>query len=383
MPNRIIKESINDSESLSRVSPCAQDLFKRLITYADDYGRFNADFEIMRARLYPREVDAVSVDAIEGWLVELGGIEKVKFYRHANNGDKKLRMFGLLPGWENHQRLRDSRAKTPEPTEEWNDWVFQRFVPIEMKKLIFVRDKFSCQNCKRKFHFPDLTCNEAIRILASLLHIDYVVPFSRGGRASLENLRLLCVICHRHRKQLISVEEMRELTDSRGDSPLIAALNPNPESEENPNPNLEVESESRIAAEAVADRFQEFWQAYPARNGKKLERGATYALFAKLSIQDQALAVLAARNYAEALKDQGISAKDPKRWLRDAKGHEPWRDWIEPAQPTSAVEIKRMKDPIPKAFRPAPVIDATNLVDCPPEVRQQLERLMGGARLTE
>lgn len=92
------------------------------------------------------------------------------------------------------------------------------------------------------------------------------------------------------------------------------------------------ETERSADAESRA-RCEEFWQAYPDRSGKKLEKAATQALFLKLSTQDQALAVQAARNYAEALKHQGISARDPKRFLRDGKGLEFWRDWIEPAHP--------------------------------------------------
>ena len=79
MPNRIIKESINESKGLSEVSFFAEDLYKRLITYADDYGRFNADCQIMRARLYPREIEIVSESDIEDALIELSGIGKVAF----------------------------------------------------------------------------------------------------------------------------------------------------------------------------------------------------------------------------------------------------------------------------------------------------------------
>lgn len=89
----------------------------------------------------------------------------------------------------------------------------------------------------------------------------------------------------------------------------------------------------------TAAQLQEFWKIYPSRNGKKVEKAATHALFLKLSIQDQILAVTAARNYAEALKVQQLSAKDPKRFLRDGQGHEPWRDWIEPAHLVGGVDF--------------------------------------------
>ena len=65
MPNRILKESICESRKLSDVSFFAEDLYKRLITYADDYGRFNADYQIILARLYPREMEIVSIDDID------------------------------------------------------------------------------------------------------------------------------------------------------------------------------------------------------------------------------------------------------------------------------------------------------------------------------
>lgn len=90
-------------------------------------------------------------------------------------------------------------------------------------------------------------------------------------------------------------------------------------------------SESRTTEADAASRFGEFWQIYPARGGKKVEKAATMALFIALSDEDQILAVQAARNYADSLAVQGISAKDPKRFLRDGKRHEPWRDWITPA----------------------------------------------------
>ena len=77
MPNRVIKETINESRGLSDCSFFSQDLYKRLITYADDYGRFNADPQIMLARLYPRELDIVSLDDLIDGLTELAGVKKI------------------------------------------------------------------------------------------------------------------------------------------------------------------------------------------------------------------------------------------------------------------------------------------------------------------
>ena len=80
MPNRVLKDSINESRGLTSCTFFAQDLYKRLITYADDYGRFNADPQIMVARLYPRELAVVSLDDLTDALIELVGVGKIAFY---------------------------------------------------------------------------------------------------------------------------------------------------------------------------------------------------------------------------------------------------------------------------------------------------------------
>jgi len=73
----------------------------------------------------------------------------------------------------------------------------------------------------------------------------------------------------------------------------------------------------------VVPFFDLFWKAYPARNGKKLEKQETYREFLKISVTEHNLVVKAAVNYANS----GWIAKDPKRFLRDGF----WREWLEPA----------------------------------------------------
>lgn len=74
-----------------------------------------------------------------------------------------------------------------------------------------------------------------------------------------------------------------------------------------------------------------FWKVYPSRDGKRLEKQATKRCFLALSLADQELASLAAAHYAASRRvREGIGIKDPKRFLRDGQGNEPWRDWIEP-----------------------------------------------------
>ena len=238
MPNRIIKESINESRSLNDCSVFAQDLFKRLITYADDNGRFNADTEIMRARLYPRDLDTVSQQDIVNGLIELCGIEKIQFYTarvFSNRGTKDV--YGAFPKWKYHQRVRESKEKHPAPDDtDINDWYLRRFIPIDMKAEIIERDGFKCQICGKFL----TTCKEAKRFVklgTGLYHIDHIVPVVQGGRATLENLRLTCPDCNLKRTRKFTFDDI--LAETRRNSPKIAAdcrLNPI-QSESNPNPN--------------------------------------------------------------------------------------------------------------------------------------------------
>ena len=216
MPNRIIKESINESKGLSEVSFFAEDLYKRLITYADDYGRFNADSQIMRARLYPREIEIVSESDIEDALIELSGIGKVAFY----TSDGKKEIYGSLPKWSEHQRIRESKNKCPEPHDtSINDWYLRRFIPISMKVDIIERDGFKCQVCG-KYVSSIENAYELIKKGAGLFHIDHVVPVSQGGRATMENLRLTCPKCNQSRKRKLTFDEILEITH---DSQKVAA----------------------------------------------------------------------------------------------------------------------------------------------------------------
>ena len=198
MPNRIIKESICESESLSECSLFACDLYKRLITYADDYGRFNSDTKIMRARLFPREYEEVTEEDIILALTELAGVGKLYFYttKKFNQGSKHKGVYGAFPNWEMHQRVRDSKTKCPEPDDtDINDWYLRRFIPMDMKVELVERDGFKCKICGKFL----TSCREARRFVKlgqGLYHIDHIVPVVQGGRATLENLRLTCPECN-------------------------------------------------------------------------------------------------------------------------------------------------------------------------------------------
>lgn len=77
----------------------------------------------------------------------------------------------------------------------------------------------------------------------------------------------------------------------------------------------------------VGPLFDEFWQAWPRRNGKRLGRRDAERLWARLTPAERDLALTGARHYATA-SDAGLAgAMDAHRWLRAAG----WTDWQTPA----------------------------------------------------
>ena len=68
MPTRFIRESCRSSKNLDRLTDFEERLFWRLLTTADDYGRFQADGELVRAACFPYRQMAIQkiADALKG-----------------------------------------------------------------------------------------------------------------------------------------------------------------------------------------------------------------------------------------------------------------------------------------------------------------------------
>lgn len=330
MPNRILKESICESRGLSEVSFFAEDLYKRLITYADDYGRFNADYQIILARLYPREIGIVTVDDIEDAVTELIGAEKIALY----TAQPRKEIYGCFPNWANHQRVRDSKQKFPAPDDtSVNDWYLKRFVPKELKKRIIERDKMKCQECG-KYIFADISsADRAIKFGAGLFHIDHIVPVVQGGRATEENLRLLCARCNLARKKRFTVEEIIQFSkaaETCGELPQVAeTFCRNPiQSESNPNPNPNPNPKQSASAPALDRAFDKFWACYPRREGKQMAKKA----FLKIAPDDDLLETMLVAVQRQKQTDQWSDPRyipHPATWLNGRR----WEDEV--TQPRS------------------------------------------------
>ena len=111
MPNRWIRESARTSKNLNEVSDFAERLFWRLITTADDYGRFLACGSIVKAACFPL-MDSIRVEKIDKALAELVDKCLIRLYYA---GDRR---YGLFLKWAEHQGAPRSKfSKFPDPAD--------------------------------------------------------------------------------------------------------------------------------------------------------------------------------------------------------------------------------------------------------------------------
>lgn len=108
-----------------------------------------------------------------------------------------------------------------------------------------------------------------------------------------------------------------------------------------------VEQESETPP-AVDHEFDEFWNLYPMRNGKRVGKPEALKKFQLLSPEDRLVVLAAVQHYATSeLVQKGVGIMDAHRWLRNGKGHEPWRDWIEPEQ-RATKEVQNGRHHLPR-----------------------------------
>ena len=60
MPTRIIREGIITSEAINSLSEGAENFYRRLMSIADDYGRYYSHPSILRANCFPLKLESVS-----------------------------------------------------------------------------------------------------------------------------------------------------------------------------------------------------------------------------------------------------------------------------------------------------------------------------------
>lgn len=110
MPTRIIRDGILTSERIALLGWAEEVFYRRLMSVADDYGRFYAHPSLLRAACYPLHLSKVSDSDIGKWLTACVTAALVRVYP-AQDGKRYLEIqdFG--------QRVQ-SKSKFPGPSGE-------------------------------------------------------------------------------------------------------------------------------------------------------------------------------------------------------------------------------------------------------------------------
>jgi len=108
MPDRILRVGILTSERVNCLSWPAEVFYRRLFSVADDFGRYDGRNAILRAMLYPLQLDRVSERDVGKWKTESSEAGLVTLYAVKDRPYLQIEKFD--------QRLRAKTSKWPPPT---------------------------------------------------------------------------------------------------------------------------------------------------------------------------------------------------------------------------------------------------------------------------
>jgi len=108
MPNRYIRESAIESQPVNALSWQGEVFYRRLLNRADDFGRFTANLALLRASLFPLQLDKVSEKDVARLLKEAEDCGLLATY----GVDGK--QFVTIAKWE---KGRAQQSKYPPPPE--------------------------------------------------------------------------------------------------------------------------------------------------------------------------------------------------------------------------------------------------------------------------
>lgn len=84
MPTRILREGINSSTRVNALSMGAELLFRRLMSVADDYGRFYGAAATIRGACWPINPHTIRDEEVANWMIECCRGERplISMYQH-------------------------------------------------------------------------------------------------------------------------------------------------------------------------------------------------------------------------------------------------------------------------------------------------------------
>lgn len=178
--SRNIKPGFFKNEDLADLTTDVRLLFVGLWCLADREGRIEDRPRRIKAELFP--FDNFEVDPMLNQLQNKGFI-----VRYEASGENYLSIVNFVKHQDPHYK---EKASEIPPPEGQTDQIKATGVTRSQRERILVRDKYSCQHCGSK----------------QQLCIDHILPVSRGGDSSDENLQVLCLSCNTSKGNKINGE---------------------------------------------------------------------------------------------------------------------------------------------------------------------------------
>lgn len=109
MPDRIVRESILTSEAVNRLSFGAEVFYRRLMSKADEYGRYHSDPQFLLDDLFPKKLRFQHIEwqHIYSYLIECVTVGLVVLY------SVEEEPFLEIQNW--HQPIDPTRSRYPDP----------------------------------------------------------------------------------------------------------------------------------------------------------------------------------------------------------------------------------------------------------------------------
>lgn len=187
----MLHTSIWQNEEFALLSDKAKILYIGTITLADDEGRLKANSMLLRSQVFPLD-ENVKSEEVRKWMNEL---VKVKLVTHYEADGQH---FIQHPNWNKFQTLRMDRMRRSDiPAPEGMEGKIMKLfpnnanLPRELLIKIWDRDGEACRYCGKN---------------QKPFHIDHVIPVSRGGKNTLENLVVSCEKCNTTKKDRLLEE---------------------------------------------------------------------------------------------------------------------------------------------------------------------------------
>ena len=197
---RNIKPGFFKNEALADSSCETRLLFIGLWTLADREGRLEDRPRRIRAELFP--FDGFDVDSM---LTELQGLGFLT--RYEVDGNKYIQITNFVKHQDPHYR---EKASEIPPLPGSANEIVATGVTRTQRARILERDNYKCQQC------------------GSLEHpcIDHVLPVSRGGDSSDDNLQVLCLPCNTKKGNKIDSTSNQRRVDVESNKVLDVPLIP-------------------------------------------------------------------------------------------------------------------------------------------------------------